>query len=320
VSDDVASHAGRLEHSSAALARDLARLPLVTALPVAPAAAVVLAVWMLSGRDQDLVGAVAELLPLLLVCACWTALSPIVVIADDRAGRFDVHEHALVCYTSPAGTSRRRWLIAKPLAARHCEVIGWSEILTVGIQRGEPNSTCRILLRSRRVISFEITTRRRSETASIVRSRITRLHSTGGPAWRWPDGTSLWALDGVEVPEWAVAAPSLSRIMDELATPEQRRAALARHGWDRVIANLRLEPIDQHPDPTVGTLYRLPASLSDDPVGMNLLVVRNASPNPDRTYTFYGLTAPPSARTVERAQAALMRLTVRQYRAIQVHT
>jgi hypothetical protein len=293
-----------LEHSSVALARDLVAVPIVLVALLAAALAIadVAHGLMLFGAAY------------VAIVLSWP------IIADDRQGRYDIHEHAFVRYTKAKRSAWRFWPLVQPLDRRERDVVPWSDILTIAVEPTLPSRTCKVLLSSGRQLSFVVASRRHAELVSIARSRVTRLHRVDGPAWEGPDGTELWALDGVEVPRWVVTSPDPERIMAELPRSAQRRAGLAHYGWDRAIAHLGLTPMDHDPDPTVGTLYQLPAELSDDDEDMNLLVARNASPNPDGSHTVYGLTAPPWSRTAEEAQAALLRLTVRQYRAIQVHT
>jgi hypothetical protein len=115
-----------------------------------------------------------------------------------------------------------------------------------------------------------------------------------------------------------ITAPDPARFLTDLGNAEQRRVAFAAYGWDRAVTDLGMHLLDEHPDPTVGRLYRLPPQLADEP--MNLLVVRNASPHPDGRHAIYGLTCPATTATAEQAQASLMRLPVDEWRALEIHT
>ena len=150
--------------------------------------------------------------------------------------------------------------------------------------------------------------------SSLNRNAQGALHCTDGPAWAWPDGTAVYALDGIRVPEWVVAKPNAHRILNDLANTEQRRVAFAHLGWDRVVSDLRLKPIDTHPDPHVGTLYDLPKEAAPGPA--RLLVARNASPHTDGTWQTYGLLCSPDAETAQQAQASLAGLRLADWQAL----
>lgn len=154
--------------------------------------------------------------------------------------------------------------------------------------------------------------------AELHRDNRGRLHNPTGPAWAWKDGTAIYALEGIVVPDWVIKDPDPEKFLIKLANAEQRRVAFANYGWEKAIQRLGMHPIDVNPDPTIGTLYELHRVLTNEP--MNLLVVRNASPHPDGKHAIYGLTCPAGCSTAEEAQAALMRLPVREWKALQVHT
>jgi hypothetical protein len=144
---------------------------------------------------------------------------------------------------------------------------------------------------------------------ALHRDRENRLHCTTGPAWAWADGTTVHALDGIRVPSWVITDPSAERIMRELPNTEQRRVALAHYGWHRVVNDLKLTLIDEHPDRLMGTLYALPQSIGD----ATLLVCDNASPDVDGSVRRYGLLASAGCRTVIQAQASLAGVSVAEF-------
>ena len=150
--------------------------------------------------------------------------------------------------------------------------------------------------------------------SALSRNAQGDLHCTDGPAWAWPDGTTIYALDGIRVPEWVITQPDAHRILKDLDNTEQRRVAFAHMGWDRVVADLDLTPIDTHPDPHVGTLYDLPEEAAPGPA--RLLVATNASPHRDGTWQTYGLLCSPQAKTAEQAQASLAGLSVADWRSL----
>lgn len=91
---------------------------------------------------------------------------------------------------------------------------------------------------------------------ALHRDNRNRLHCTDGAAWAWADGTQIYALDGIRVPEWVVRRPDPKRIIsDELPNTEQRRVAMAHYGWDRAVDDLNLKIIEASDNPVWGTLY-----------------------------------------------------------------
>lgn len=148
------------------------------------------------------------------------------------------------------------------------------------------------------------------QQTALYRDRDNRLHNPAGAAWEWADGTHVYALDGIVVPEWVIMTPDAARIIRELSNVEQRRVALAHLGWDIAVLELGCEVIDTHDDPHMGTLYRLPESVTGSESPASLLVARNASPDRDGTWRTYGMLASPDASSVLEAQASLARLPV----------
>jgi len=144
---------------------------------------------------------------------------------------------------------------------------------------------------------------------ALHRDNRNRLHCTDGAAWAWADGTQIYALDGIRVPEWVVRRPDPKRIIsDELPNTEQRRVAMAHYGWDRAVDDLNLKIIEASDNPVWGTLYALPETLVERGQA-TLLVCQNASPDRDGTVRTYGLLASSEARTVVAAQASLAQLS-----------
>ena len=140
----------------------------------------------------------------------------------------------------------------------------------------------------------------------LERDNQQRLHCTTGPAWGFRDGTSIYALDGIRVPDWVIEAPDPQRIIAELANTEQRRVAFAQYGWEKVVTDLNMTALDVHEDPLIGSLYDLPKEAinpDEERAGARLLVCRNASPNRDGTTNIYGLLVAPECRTALEAQA-----------------
>jgi hypothetical protein len=80
-----------------------------------------------------------------------------------------------------------------------------------------------------------------------------------GPAVRYRDGFSVYAVHGVRVPaEWIENKQSLSpQTALTHENIEQRRAAAEIIGWDRVLSELNATTIDKDEDPMVGELLEV---------------------------------------------------------------
>ncbi len=126
-----------------------------------------------------------------------------------------------------------------------------------------------------------------------------RLHSADGPALGFPDGWSVWAWKGVEVPRWPVEQParitlaSIDRESDvqvrccmiDIMTP-QRYVALGG-------------PVRVAEDET-GILWRKTWQASD---AWAVVEVINATPEPDGTRKHFFLQVPANMRTARDAVA-----------------
>jgi hypothetical protein len=122
-----------------------------------------------------------------------------------------------------------------------------------------------------------------------------RLHHDTGPAVRFRDGWSIWAIDGVLVDEQIFLRPetqSLRQIRRE-RNVEVRRIRIERYGWDRYLARVGAVVVDRRRndvEATQETLLRAPD-------GETVLVC--ACPSTARVYV---LAVPPDIPTCERAQ------------------
>jgi hypothetical protein len=126
-----------------------------------------------------------------------------------------------------------------------------------------------------------------------------RLHCEDGPALAYRDGWAVHSWHGVRVPAWVIEDDVTPAHIDralKLDNSEQRRAALERIGWPRVVQHLGSTPIATCPDPANAphelALYALPAEFYDEPV--NLLVMTNGSPDRNGALRLYGETVPSS--------------------------
>jgi hypothetical protein len=125
-----------------------------------------------------------------------------------------------------------------------------------------------------------------------------RLHHDAGPAVRFRDGWSVWAIDGVTVDEQVVLRPqtqTLSQIQRE-RNAEARRVRIERYGWDRYLAEVGAAVVDRRRndiEATRETLLRGP--------GRETVLVC-ACPSTARIYV---LQVPPGTQTCQAAQAWL---------------
>ena len=123
-----------------------------------------------------------------------------------------------------------------------------------------------------------------------------RLHCETGPAVRFRDGWSVWAIDGVRVDEQVVLRPetqSVGQIRGE-PDPEVKRVRIERYGWTRYLMAAGATIVDRRRNDVEAThemLVRFPD-------GETLLVCTCPS-----TARVHGLEVPRRVRTCEQAQA-----------------
>ena len=143
-----------------------------------------------------------------------------------------------------------------------------------------------------------------------------RLHSASGPALRFPDGWSVWAWKGVEVPPWIIEQPEritlasidgesdvqIRRCMIEIMTP-QRYVALG--GAVRVAED------------DTGILWRRTWLASD---AWAAVEVMNGTPEPDGTRKHFFLEVPANMRTAREAVAWTYGLSANSYARLVVRT
>jgi len=127
----------------------------------------------------------------------------------------------------------------------------------------------------------------------LLREQDGRLHCASGPAVEYADGWRMFAWHGLQVPEWVILAPTPKLIANE-PNAEVRRCAIESYGWDRFMQFLCAKPIAVAPDvahpleDATVELFDVPRDVWPSPV--RLVLVRNASPEPDGTFRRYGLT------------------------------
>ena len=120
-------------------------------------------------------------------------------------------------------------------------------------------------------------------------------HCETGPFCRWRDGSSLYAIHGVYVPQWVVEHPERISVERIHAQPneEVRRIMIERFGWERYLREYRASVINQRfneRDQQRETLYGLPD-------GTKRIIVSDPS-----TGRKYALGIPREIDTCEEAQ------------------
>jgi hypothetical protein len=150
--------------------------------------------------------------------------------------------------------------------------------------------------------------------SALRRDARGRLHCETGPAIAWPDGWSLYRLHGVRVTREDIeGALTATRIRDE-PNAEVRRVLVDRYGPAKYMADVGAVLV--HTD-RYGSLYRVEMP-GDEPIEM--VKVRNSTPEPDGSIKDYWLRVAPGAKTAHAAVASTFRnpitgkrLTAREY-------
>ena len=133
------------------------------------------------------------------------------------------------------------------------------------------------------------------------------LHCTDGPAVRYRDGYSVYAIHGTVIPpEWIEDKASLTpEIALTWPNIEQRRVAAELIGWSKILDGLQATTIDRNPDPEIGTL--LQCDLPDSP-GEKFLKVQCG------TGRSFVLPVPPDMITALQANAWTYGLDSTEYK------
>jgi hypothetical protein len=143
-----------------------------------------------------------------------------------------------------------------------------------------------------------------------------RLHSANGPALRYPDGWSVWAWKGVEVPYWIIERPeriTLASIDDELDV-QVRRCMIEIMTPQRYVA---LGGAVRVAEDETGVLWRR-AWLGFD--AWAAVEVINATPEPDGTRKHFFLQVPANIQTAREAVAWTYGLRANAYASLVVRT
>lgn len=143
-----------------------------------------------------------------------------------------------------------------------------------------------------------------------------RLHDANGPALRFPDGWSVWAWKGVEVPRWVIEQPeaiTLASIDDE-SSVQVRRCLIEIMTPERYVA---LGGANRAAEDETGILWRKTWLPFDAWAAVEVI---NATPEPDGTRKHFFLQVPAHMRTAREAVAWTYGLSTNTYANLAVRT
>jgi hypothetical protein len=126
-----------------------------------------------------------------------------------------------------------------------------------------------------------------------------RLHCNDAAAIKFPDGYSLYALHGIEVPKEVIEEPGVLSVelIDRQRNIELRRVLIDRFGIAKYLEETGARKIDES---NYGSLYEK-LMINDEPIVM--VKVRNSTPEEDGSFKHYFLRVPPDTRTAKDAVA-----------------
>lgn len=158
-----------------------------------------------------------------------------------------------------------------------------------------------------------------SERPLYVHMEDQNLHAENGPAIEWSDGNKMYMWRGTRIPDWVVEDLTLERISHERNT-EIRRCAIERYGWENWLLDAKVTPVHEEEDVgnpgAVLRLYDLPSEAQVYDENVRLLVMTNASRDPDGTLRTFAETVPSEIETAVSAAAWQFGTTEDLYRKI----
>ena len=156
-----------------------------------------------------------------------------------------------------------------------------------------------------------------AERPSLLRGDISdRLHHASGPALRFPDGWSVWAWKGVEIPSWIIERPeriTLKSIDDELDV-QVRRCMIEIMTPQHYVAQGGAARVAE--DET-GILWRKTWLGFDAWAAVEVI---NATPEPDGTRKHFFLQVPANLQTAREAVAWTYGMSADAYAKLVVRT
>ena len=143
-----------------------------------------------------------------------------------------------------------------------------------------------------------------------------RLHDSTGPALRYPDGWSMWAWKGVEIPRWMIERPDRITLasIDAESNVELRRCLIEIMTPARYVA---LGGPERVAEDEAGVLWR---KTWFPPDAWAAVEVINATPEPDGTHKHFFLQVPAHMRTAREAVAWSYGLSTKAYSRLVVRT
>lgn len=148
----------------------------------------------------------------------------------------------------------------------------------------------------------------------INRDEQHRLHNTEGPAVRFRDGWSTYAIHGVRVPERYFKGGVTSNDIAQAENAEVRRVLMELYGVKKYLnelgAKLISSDVDTHNNPR--ELYHANVDwLEGEPLAMVLVI--NSTPEPDGKNKHYTLRVSPKCKTPREALASMWEIDPAQY-------
>jgi len=143
-----------------------------------------------------------------------------------------------------------------------------------------------------------------------------RLHDASGPALRFPDGWSVWAWKGVEIPCWIIERPEQITLeaIDAASNVQVRRCMIEIMTPQRFVA---LGGAARAAEDETGVLWRRRWHASDNWAAVEVI---NGTPEPDGTHKHYFLQVPAHLGTAREAVAWTYGLTADAYSRLVVRT
>ena len=126
------------------------------------------------------------------------------------------------------------------------------------------------------------------------------LHCEDGPAVFYPDGFSIWAIEGILVDEQIVMSPETQTIeqIEQEDNEEVKRIRLNRFGWHRYLQETKAHVLDVSMPSEVHRWMEALLKTKD-----GLVVLTTYDPSTGRPYA---LEVDPECQTCEEAQAYLL--------------
>ncbi len=152
----------------------------------------------------------------------------------------------------------------------------------------------------------------------IKRDNLDRLHCVQGPALQYADGSSLFALNGINVPEKVVRNNKAltAEDIEEVENSAVKRDLVLQYGFERYLKDLGGTFIDQVDETQFLTVEgsrglevfglkgaRLYRRENENGQPLVMVILKNSTARPDETADDYFVRVPPDTKTVRQAVA-----------------